>query len=280
VEPYRPLSLWEIMKSFHPESFLDLIGLLGFVRLMPNEINVWLGVKFQLATRLPTAPRDDVLGWFAEVERECTAHGFNTSAITARKAVSLFSRSDVDMDSLRLLAHELHGRLRDEMKATMFLALSMRDADVYAKPREGWDAVIAKFPSAVVDIEDAGKCLGLNRYTACVFHLMRVMEVGLRSLGKSLNDPKLDPKLNPSWDRILSRCDTELQKPRADRSPEWRADDIFFSTSTANLRAVKDAWRNPGLHVEKQYTGEEAEEIWVAVRGFMRHLASKLSERS
>ncbi len=134
------------------------------------------------------------------------------------------------------------------------------------------------FPSAEDDIEEAGKCLGMGRNTAAVFHLMRIMETGLRSLGASLNDPTLDPRTNPSWEKILSRCDKEMQKPLRDRSPEWRVDEAFFSTATANLRAVKDAWRNPTMHVERRYNDEEAREVWFAARAFMRHLAGKLSE--
>ena len=267
------------MKTFHPESFLDLVGLLGLVRLLPSEVDVWLGVQFKLELGRSTFPHEEVRSWFGDAERDCIAHGFNTSAVTARRALDMFSRPNPEWERLRLLAHELHGRLRDEMASTMFLSLSMEEANFYSNPRKGWEEVVTGFSSIIVDIEDAGKCFGVNRYTACVFHLMRVVELGLRVLGKSLNDPNLDPKLNPSWDRILSRCDKELQKPHMDRSSEWRRDDAFFSTATANLRAVKDAWRNPGLHIEKQYTGEEAEEIWIAVRGFMRHLATKLSEQ-
>lgn len=77
--------------------------------------------------------------------------------------------------------------------------------------------------------------------TAAVFHLMRVMEVGLRALAAALNDPSMDPRTNPTWERILGRCDAELQKPRNQRSPAWAADDVFFSDAVANLRAVKDA---------------------------------------
>jgi hypothetical protein len=105
---------------------------------------------------------------------------------------------------------------------------------------------------------------------------MRVVEVGLRALGHSLNDPSLDPKRNPTWEAILKKCDTELQKPRQQQSPEWAADSTFFANAAANLRAVKEAWRNPTLHVEISYDEERAVEVYSAVRAFMRHLATKL----
>jgi len=69
-----------------------------------------------------------------------------------------------------------------------------------------------------------------------------------------------------------------LKKPLSARSPEWRVDEQFFSTATANLRAVKDAWRNPSVHVEIFYDPETVSDIWNAVRAFMRHLVTRLSE--
>lgn len=137
------------------------------------------------------------------------------------------------------------------------------------------EKVAAVFSSAVFDIEEAGKCLVFERWTASVFHLMRVMEVGLRVLGNTL---KLPTTTNRNWDSILKKCDSELAKPLAQRSPEWASDDAFFSNATAMLRAVKDAWRNPTMHIEKTYTEEQAEDVWNAVKGFIRSLATKLEE--
>lgn len=107
---------------------------------------------------------------------------------------------------------------------------------------------------------------------------MRTMEVGLRALASTLNDPRLDPKRNPSWDSILRKCRDEGSKHLADRSPEWTVDEPFFSGAAAALTAVKDAWRNPTMHVEIHYDDEKSLSIWYCVRTFMRHLATKLHE--
>lgn len=96
------------------------------------------------------------------------------------------------------------------------------------------DAVIDDaFGRAAREIDEAARCYVFGRYTGCVFHLMRVMEIGLRALGRSLADQKLDPATNPTWEKILRRCDDELQKPYTERSAEWQADPQFFSGATA-----------------------------------------------
>jgi len=176
------------------------------------------------------------------------------------------------------MGHTLQERIHDELEGCVLLALDKRDADLFGDAKRLLDAeTLMKFPAIRLDADEAAKCFATERYTASVFHLMRIMEVGLRALGASLNDPSLDPKTNPSWEKILLRGDKELQKHLADRSPEWRSDESFFSTAQANLRAVKDAWRNSTLHVETNHNRDSAEDISKAVRAFMRHLATKLS---
>jgi hypothetical protein len=46
----------------------------------------------------------------------------------------------------------------------------------------------------------------------------------------------------------------------------------------ALLDAVKDAWRNPTMHIETKYTPEEASNIFATVRGFMKKVAGRMDE--
>ena len=172
-------------------------------------------------------------------------------------------------------ADELQQYIQDELEETQLWQVS-REQLKYLAIDPFKLAEQSKFAPAHRDIEEASKCLAFDRGTACVFHLMGVMDCGVRALGESLNDPNLNPRRNPTWETILRKCDNELREPLAKRCDEWRQDDMFFSTATANLRAVKDAWRNPSLHVERDYTRSEAEDVWNAVRAFMRHLGLKL----
>jgi len=132
--------------------------------------------------------------------------------------------------------------------------------------------VSVNFPSAGEDISEAGKCLACGRGTACVMHLQRVMEVGLEVLAKTLGSgPKND------WGKYLEAIDKELQarmKASGARTPEEQ----FYAEAHATFDSVRRAWRNPSMHVDRAYTQEHAEEILIAARSFMRHLATRLSE--
>jgi len=172
----------------------------------------------------------------------------------------------------------LRERVDDEIRLRLFMYIPIDKVEYYRATNLFGEHVSEKFQSMSDDISESGKCFATKRNTACVFHLMRVMECGLRVLGKSLNDPSLDPRKNPTWDRILKKCDAELQLPHDKRTPEWQRHPQFFADATANLRAVKDAWRNPTLHVEQFYDEEKTLDVWNAVKAFIRHLATVLSD--
>jgi hypothetical protein len=201
-----------------------------------------------------------------------------------------FQNSGTELISICSMIKALRERVDDELAARIFFSVEAKELHFFRVgehpsrleqklPRELFgEQVLSNFPQSLRDIEDASRSLIYGQGTACVFHLMRVLECGLRALAGSLKDARIDPKNNPSWEMILRRCDEELQKPYAQRSNEWKADGQFFSEATANIRAVKDAWRNPTMHVEIFYDTDMAYDVWNSTRAFMRHLASRLRE--
>jgi hypothetical protein len=266
AEPYKLWSLLEIMKP------LSAAVLLTDIRAMETVITARPGGQ------LSEASRTKAQSVFVDVVQDCAELGLTASRISAEKVVRLVNIGGCQFDEFRRLVVELQDRIIDEMRAPRFFSLSDEEAEYYNNPRSGWGITLDRFPSALFDVEEAGKCYAFGRGTACVFHLMRVLELGLRALGASLKDPTLDPARNPSWQAILSKGDKELLKPIASRRSEWQVDEAFFSTAHANLRTVQYAWRNPTMHIERTYTDEEAKEVINSTRAFMRHLATKLSE--
>lgn len=68
--------------------------------------------------------------------------------------------------------------------------------------------VRAQFSSAIYDIDEAAKCIALGRFTASVFHMMRVVELSLRAVAKCLG--VVEPK-NPNWGDWLNGIRTNCQ---------------------------------------------------------------------
>lgn len=109
--------------------------------------------------------------------------------------------------------------------------------------------------------------------TACVFHMMRVMEVGLKALAKALGIPYA-----PSWESYLRQIDNRISAKHKTKGIKWKRDEAMFRNLHGDLQAIKIAWRNPTMHIVRSYSPEEAEDVYRAVRTFMKHLSKKFSE--
>ncbi len=188
---------------------------------------------------------------------------------------------DVGHDVAPIRGRDYEVRLRavqdvieDELRGRVLLQIPANRLKYY-KPSEPFfdKTVIDNFPSAIIDIEEAGNCFACERGTAAVFHLMRVVEVALKVIAKPLGIPYA-----PSWESYLKQITKQINQEYKDKTPEWKTEEPFFRDISAYLHAVRVAWRNPTMHVVQHYNMEQAEEVLNAVKGFMRHVATKLRE--
>jgi hypothetical protein len=134
--------------------------------------------------------------------------------------------------------------------------------------------VFSAFPSANDDIYEAGTCLALERATACVMHLNRVLECGLASLAQALGI-----ETQTDWGAYLRKIELALDD-RAKAASRRSDEEQFYAEAAANFDRLRRAWRNPTMHPDKSYSQDRAEEILLAVKSFMVHLASRVSEAS
>jgi hypothetical protein len=168
---------------------------------------------------------------------------------------------------------ELRRRVLDQLDARDFLFIKRSRADYYQSPDQFGSEVSERFPAAIDDIEGAGRCLALGEGTACVLHLMRVMEVGLKELGRALGIPYA-----PSWESYLKQIQSKIADQYPAKTIDWKRDEPFFRDISGDLISVKQAWRNPSMHVVRKFSADEAEEIFKAVRSFMIRLAAGLPD--
>jgi hypothetical protein len=204
----------------------------------------------------------------------------SASPLTADQYKRIKEKSEIakNRGEISALFSEAVNRLEDECKRKVVMSIEADHVRYFVNaqffdPKDSKaEKVSVKFPSAAEDISEAGKCLACGRSTACVMHLGRVLEVGLKVLAGALGvGPQHD------WGKYLSRIDDELTK-RMKSAGARTADEQFYAEAHAMFDSVRRAWRNPTMHVDKTYTVERAEEILIAVRSFMRHLAMKLQE--
>jgi len=127
-----------------------------------------------------------------------------------------------------------------------------------------------KLPSSVRDeLEDAGNCYVMEDYTACVFHLMRVMETGINKLAEAIGVALTN---QTAWDGIIK----EIQQGFNTKYPKNHHDMARGDMLLGKLALVKDAWRNPTMLPKATYKESDAMDILMSVKTFMNELAKFL----
>jgi hypothetical protein len=264
---YLLLSLWEIMQAFNAALFNALSKSLGAIAAAAGD-------------PIPEAQRVALREVLVPLLDDCIALGLPTSAWSIRKMLDDLTKDPWPHEVVRALAGELQGRLVDEMRGRQFLSLNLAETVHYELHSKGWEGVFFRFPNAMTDVEEARKCLALGRYTAAVFHLMRVTEAAVLELQCFLNT-KPDPKAH--FGSVLQKLDHLQQRTQFKDLPDHLKPYAgFLSDVLPQLHAVKDSWRNKVSHVDDRimiadvFTEEMALGIYGATLLLMKKLARGL----
>ncbi len=190
------------------------------------------------------------------------------------------SVDDGSFGNFRTMRHQLEevlNRLQDELSARVFYQIESEKSPYYESPENLWGERVTKaFPTAAVELSEAAKCYGLGRYTACVFHLMRALEVGLSCMAKVF----AVPSDHANWHNIIEQVEAKVRELPKIRPSQWKADQEFYSQAASHFMIFKDAWRNYTAHRRGIYDEKEARRIMDNVFGFMDQLAKRLAETS
>jgi hypothetical protein len=104
------------------------------------------------------------------------------------------------------------------------------------------ELLINRVPEAIVDAEEAGKCLAFERYTASGFHLFRVVEAVLRRYWDNVTTGKVRP--DPA---TLGRISADLENLKLGDAKVLEA-----------LRQLTKLHRNPLAHPDVSLDSDEA----------------------
>lgn len=192
-----------------------------------------------------------------------------SSIFIEERILPYLTRRSADELSANIFA--LRERFEDEIKDISFFIISPSRMPFY----EAVDLVSpdfpSKFPKAYSEIKQAGKVFATTNYTAAVFHLMRAVENLLKILANSLGI-NLDI---PNWGKILNGMKEHIASKKKDTG----FDAAFYENMHAQLHVIKNAWRNPTMHVERDYDETEAKDIFHGVKGLANIIVKKLTEQ-
>ncbi|MBV9111878.1 MAG: hypothetical protein JOY67_03560 [Hyphomicrobiales bacterium] len=185
---------------------------------------------------------------------------------------SLKARDETTLEEVVEILSEIDSRLKDELSLIKIYVIDHKYTQFLNDSPLFGSEVFSAFPSANEDIAESGACLSMGRATACVMHLMRVCEAGLVALATALGVTRQN-----DWGSYLREIDKQLMANARGASTK-RPDELFYAEAASSFDHVRRSWRNPTLHIERSYSVERAEEIFQAVRSFMRHLATLIHE--
>jgi len=260
------------VKTFYCENLFRISLELG-------ELSVLTGNKEIASNLIAEESKETIRAAFDRTLEYCKEIGLVLSARYIERMKSVIDEDDTDFDLAFRMVVNLRGRIDDELSLAHFMQIPSTKATFFQDQALFGQDVSNNFPSTILDIEEAGKCLALSRSTACVFHLMRVVEVGVKAFAQALGVLGAVRTAQPSWGEVLRLTNAEIQAKNKSGDPSWTPEKRgFFENVQADLMTVKNAWRNTTMHVENTYDDERAEDVFNAVKGFMRHLAKHIDE--
>ena len=181
------------------------------------------------------------------------------------------------------LARDFQQALVAELQQHHFILIAPRHSKYFNHhtPLFG-KAVADEFPAAAFDIKEAGKCMALDRWSACIFHLMRAVEHALFRMARQLRlKSGKRPLDRTNMNEIIERVESELERRRrlpGKKTKTIRAREDFWSKAAVQFRYFKDAWRNHTSHhrPDNAYTEDDAETVWTAVKNLFIQLSKPL----
>ena len=264
--PYSLVSLMELLEFYAPK----------FWKASCDLGQLWPIIKNFQRIGAPAPSENDwetttKLVFF--VRNECIRLGFPEIEAHTNRIIIMMKKNPPNAEAIGSMLGELYSRMYDALNSKRFAFISKAH---YYEQNQFQGNVILRFKDHIYEMEESGKCFALCRYTACVFHLMRVTEAVLHALGVFVEPNKYDPNATPaeSWQKILGILRDHLQTPN--NRPHLKNHYQFLSNAQAQMFAVNKAWRDKTMHLEKKYTEEEAHEIFNATKGLMRYLAENL----
>ncbi len=174
-----------------------------------------------------------------------------------------------------VLIDELIFNMQAEMDSHLYLCVPDSKKALYVDAATAFgEQVESLFPKARKDVFEAARCLVLDRWTASVFHSMRVIEHGLLAIAVKVGLSEEDMK-RENWKNIIDQIEKKIREiEAAPKSSPLKGETLrALSVAATQCRYIKDAWRNHVSHGGTAYGEVESETVFNHARQFMQALA-------
>lgn len=147
-----------------------------------------------------------------------------------------------------------------------------------------WGPALTAFSSIGEEIANGVDCFALGHNTACVFHMCRVGEEGLRIIGRERGVAAVRrgaPIEWGTWGQVFEKLAPHIEDIRKKANgPKRDAALSFYDPVVSDLRAIQSLYRDQTMHLRDSYDDGEAQSAIFRTRELMLKLATKLNDRS
>jgi hypothetical protein len=178
-----------------------------------------------------------------------------------------------DRQKMQFHIEHITERVVEELNEQLFLHIPS-DKTKYYKHEDLFGSEIGtKFSKAREDLTNAGTAYALGLNTACVFHLMRVMEHCVQRFGQRLKVTAIDVK-RETWHQIMLHVHKQVDAlPGGVRATVAQTNRKQRFVDAANrLDHVRIVWRNDVMHPKATYDEAEALKILGGVQAFLESI--------
>jgi hypothetical protein len=225
---------------------------------------------------------EDLENYLVKARKACRELELRSSAEHIEKTLGewryLVKQENVEGIAYRL--KEIRQRIEDDLKHVNFLLVPLSKVGYYDQPFFGIEVEV-KFPEALDDMREAGRCFALGRYSGVVLHCMGIVQCGLIKFAKPFRI-SIDIQMD-DWNTIITKLDGAISERRKQilaantkaAKSKWAKIEPYYAEVISDVRSIKSAWRNPGFHFRRRDFDEaKALKVLGHVKDFMTLLAN------
>lgn len=202
-------------------------------------------------------------------------------------------------------AEVINNLIDDALEEIKFGFIPKKKVEYWQQKKLFGGDVYDQFPSARDEITEAGNCFAHDLNTACIFHLMRAVEIGVHAMHWSMTGrvnltyEKYKPskgatrKSKPielcDWQQLYNGLTLALETLERGKSTSKAKHDkhTFYSELIGIFKHFKDAWRNTishGHEIDREtkrllFEPGETEDIMRFTRKYFEKLAKRVAEK-
>lgn len=263
---YGVVTLYDVL-AFAADVFCMLSDVIGRIVGQP-----WMALGHALDN---AGYKQEILSRLATAREMCGEHGWTETVQRIAEVEHYISGKVVLPAIVQSKCADLENHLLRVLKGQLFFHAESKRLEEYwrwSEERKTWQD---SFPYASMEMGNARLCYLFGQPTACVFHAMRALEIGLLTLAGEL---EVSVQTRDQWETIINNIESTIKTingPHAGK--DWKQKQESYAEAALHFRYLKNAWRNHVMHGRRHsYEDKKASQIMQHVTDFISELKNEL----